>query len=313
MPLPSRFTPYGQLRYSSASSRLETIYRGAFGNLGGVYADDGPFEADMYAAAREVAAVDATLLRVKNHRDPTKVVDLLGSLEHEYGLAPPASATLTQRRAALADRVLLKFGARRDAVVEGLTAIVGEAGLVAYRTLDVSEVTPSPVDPYTLPGHNVYVPPGTPLKLWRTTAPVSLLGVQAVPIEYVSGDASQFAVGEQIVFSVGRLGCEETIVVTAATATTVTGDFDKAHDAGVYVRSGTWPRWESYKRLNIVVVSPDVFADAALVAKVHAFLRGALRGVSQWLVTIESSPGYIGPFYPGSGAPGVTSIPQLSI
>ena len=87
----------------------------------------------------------------------------------------------------------------------------------------------------------------------------------------------------------------------------------KAHGAGCYVRAGTWPRWTSDKRWNLVVLSAAAFADATLVAKVHSFLAGALRGVSTWTVTTETSPGYVGPFMPGAGLPDLTAIPEIAI
>jgi hypothetical protein len=312
MPKCSAFTPYGLLRYSSKPSTLQRIYESTVTQTGAAYASDGAFAADVYAMAREVACVQGTISRVGNHRNPNKASELLPELEHDYGLRPHPNATLKQRRDALADKMSLKFGARRQAIVDGLTTILGTA-LVAYRTLEPIEVTASPTTPYTLPGHNVFLEPGNTVKLYRLESTVSLWGLQAVTLTYVAGDQSPLRVGELLVFEVGRLGLEETLLVAATSGSIVTCDFNTAHGAGCYVRGGTWPRWTSPKRWNIVVVTDDAFANAPLMAEVHTFLEGALRGVSTWTVTVETSPGYVGPFVPGAGLPGVTPIPEIEI
>lgn len=136
MPLFSAFSPYGLLAFSSRDTNARKIYDSLMGNAGEAYAADGAFAADAYAMAREAAAAQATLDRVANHRNPLKAQELLPELEREYGLAPQPTATLAQRRQALADKQRLLFGAREQAVRDGIEAIVGtDGGLVAYRTI----------------------------------------------------------------------------------------------------------------------------------------------------------------------------------
>jgi len=317
MPLPSAFSPYGAIAFSSRETRVRKIYDSLMEGASEAYATDGAFAAEMYAIAREVAAAQATLDRVGNHRNPLKASELLPDLERDYGIVPAPNATLAARRQALADKQYLAFGARRQAVVDGVTNIVGESGFVAYRVLDTTEASPYPTDPAALPGHNVFRPAGSTVKLFTMVHGVSLLGTQNMLLHYVAGDQSDIRVGELLVFEIGRLGLEETLEVEAATIvgsyTSVQVTFAKAHGAGFYVRSGTWPRWISDKRWNMVVLSDDAFADATLVAKVHEFLRGALRGVSTWTVMPETTAGHVGPFEIGVGLLGVTPIDDIEL
>jgi len=312
MPKTSLYTPYGQLRYSASPSTLQRMVESVMDGVDGAYSEDGAFAADVYASCRVLAAAQATVERVGNHRNPLKTQELLPQLEREYGIVPRLNATMDERRQKLADKVWLREGARYEAVVSGLTDILG-SGFVAYRTMTVAESPPIPTTPYTIPGHNVFLPPGTTVKLYRLDTTISLFGSRAVQLTYLSGDQSPIAVGEKLVFEVGRLGLEETVLVQASSGTTVTCDFNTAHGAGCMVRGGTWPRWQSRKRWNLIVVTQAVLDSGELMAEVHEFLRSALRATSTWTVTVETSPGVVGPFVPGTGIPGVTPIEEITL
>ena len=314
MPLCSAFTPYGQLRFSSKQSRLQSIYEGAMAGSDEVYASDGAFAADVYATAREVAALDATLERVNNHHNPLKAVELLSDMEHEYGLAPQPTDTLAQRRAALADRVYLLFGARRDAVESGIIAIVGTAGFVAYYTYPAT-VTPTPSTPEASPGPNLMAPPGTPVKIYRFAEPVSIgLGSsQTVTATFVGGDTSPLLADERIVVEPGLLGREETVTIENVVGDQITATFHYAHEPNSLARTGCWPHWFSAKRYNVVVVSSEAYENPGVMARLNDFLSRTLRGVSPWFICTESSSRVIGPFNPDEGIPNVTPITELTV
>jgi hypothetical protein len=106
----------------------------------------------------------------------------------------------------------------------------------------------------------------------------------------------------------------ERVTLTGATGNsdsgTVTATFTKPHESGTYVTTAPWPAWTSYQRHVNIIVTTATLTNSSLMRQVKEFMRKWSRVVTWFTVSAEDSPGShtSGPFYPGSGMPGVTPV-----
>jgi hypothetical protein len=309
MPRFSRFTPFGHLRFSSKPSHGELIYGDMVRSLGdGKNYTKDPESlamARVYANAMLFARAFYTVERAGSQFRPLRAVELLPTLEREYGIVPEADQTIPERQRILAATARIPRGARRDNVVAVMTELLG-ADFIAYLTVDKSAAVVSHAAPADV---GVYVKPGTPRSVFRTSSAVSILGTpKAVLYAPVVGASPRLTVGDRIVIDAGHLDRIEAVTVLAATTQFVVATFTKPHDPGVLVATGRHPHLMSTKRHDVFVLSSAAVRSGRIRGRVEKILRRLLRGVSTWSLTEETSPGAIGPFTIGESTIGITAL-----
>jgi hypothetical protein len=180
----SIFNSYGQLEYSSDVPEAEKIYESMRASYthpktGLPIVDMTPgsyHESKIYARAMAIADANAATRRAGNQEDPLKATENLPIFETELRIAPKPTATLDQRRAAVAARRLRSRGNRREAIYDGLRQILGNA-LIAVRPIARSEATLWPTTPLNASrGPGVFARPSQPAKLVRLLDPVTHTG-----------------------------------------------------------------------------------------------------------------------------------------
>lgn len=295
----SAFSYFGAFAFSGKPPKGQAIFEAMRNSLGGNYSEenDGHQTARLYAQARMLANALYTLERAKNNANPRKARELLGELEIEWGLFPAADSTVAERCAALAARMLLPRGARRENVEDALSTLLGS---------DFVEYHEQPASPATGGGSGVgnFPNPGTPAKRIRILTGISTgLGApKTVTFSALDGgDNPKLVVGEKLVVDPG--GLIELVTVTAATASTFAATFNKPHDPSVVATGGYFPYWTSTQRRNLIELSSEAAADPEIRRQVSDILRRVLRGVSTWDIADNS-----GPFKVGVGKIGITTI-----
>ncbi len=318
MPVLSCFTPCGMLACSSAPSHAEKI----FGALKRQYersnisvAKGSRTDCTIYAQAMGLARGKYALEKAGRQQLAAQVSDLIDLKEHEYGMAPGPTATMSQRRGALAAAKKLPGGAARHNVANALTALLG-ADFKAYRTMKPSEVVANPASASDSP--NAFKLPSVPAKLVKLTVDVCVgLGApQAVSYEKVSlpshpalaTAARYLQVGDVLVIDAGMPGLEERVTVTAATQSTFTATFTLPHGIGAVCTTQPWPRWTSTQRFSLVVVSASAAVDPEKRRAVDDLMHRMARGVSTWAIVAETTAGHTGPFTIGSSPIGATTV-----
>ncbi len=297
----SEFSPFGHFAFSGRIPKGQRVYESMRESLGGNYAEDrgGIQMARLYAQAMGIASALYTLERAGNNAVPRKTTELLAEAEREWGIIPAPTATLKQRRSALAARRLLPRGARREAIENALLELLG-ADFVAY----FGATTPPHI---TWGGEGVgnFAKPGSPRKLVRIVAAIAAgLGapqtVTYAPLR--SGDPlPDLLPGEQLCVDPGVL--PETVVISARDGEQFTATFTKPHDPNTVATTQLMPFWGSSARINIVQVSSAAAASPAKRQQINDLMRRMLRGVSTWHIVDQS-----GPFTVGVGKLGITPI-----
>lgn len=177
--------PFGMLDFSSDASEGEKIYDA----MAAAYMDpregkpsidlsvdeENYFEAKLYATAMAIAAARVTLKRAHAQLRPETSYELLEAHEHAYDTRPAAGDTITQRRAAVTAKKKVGRGPRYEAMVELLSALLGE-NFVAYRPMTTSEAETWPTSPGNGPG--LWPRPDVPAKLVRFLDAVARVGTQ---------------------------------------------------------------------------------------------------------------------------------------
>lgn len=311
----SAFARYGNgYRFSSRKPRGQLLFEQIRDSHGGVYGDEGSFSgpvvARWFALAMTIARAQATLERAKNQAEPLKLWDLLKAKETHYGLAPAATATLADRRQAVAAAEQLSLGPKRGNVEYQLRSLLG-ADFVAWVTADSTSANNAfPQNPETL---GIFNSPA----LWKTVSIDASVNVRNVSLTrhwtHVDGDDSSLLVGDILLVAPGELGQQEAVTVTARTSSTFTATYTRSHEAGTVAIRRPWPFWCSNMKHSCVVVKHGRAADQALRQKAEALLHKLLGATSSWDIVEENAvAGTAGPFLPGTGLPGLTPIPALS-
>lgn len=264
-------------------------------------------KADIYATAMCLGSAQVEQDRAAGQQNPLKCTEFLSGFEEQYELVAASTASYQDRRLALDAARQLRNGARRDAIEDGLTGILG-ADFIKY--IVASGVTPIPA---TATAPAAFKPANTPITVIQLATYV-MPGSQTIAYTRTAGAAASFSTGEVLVVSPNMNGIAEPVTLTATTgggsSGTITATFTKAHDPLAYATTAPWPMWRSFQRHVIVIVSATALADNQLMRRVKAFMRRWSRSITWWSVYAENTPGSgtAGPFYPGYGLPGVTPI-----
>jgi len=332
----SAFAPFGMFAFSSKPTHAEAFYRSmvaAVGNVPGSTVAKGTIstapgtrmEAKIYADAMAFARARYLLEHAGAQRLPEQLTELLPTRETEYQIVPGFRDTVTERRRAVAARMMLPRGAAKTEVENALLTLLGPA-FIAYRPTPASEATQWPVSLGDQP-QNLQLP-SVPRRLVRLLDPITIgLGSpQFVRYERVVPDTSDspplhvLLVGDTLVFDAGNLDMAETLTVTelgsvqlvpgGPTYATLEATFNNPHATGAVATTAPWPVWVSSKRNNLVVLTGPAAEDAETRRKTDEQLARQLRGVSTWYIAGESSPGSMttGPFQVGIGKLGITTI-----
>lgn len=327
MPLYSAFTSYGQLEYSSEPSDAEKIYDAARAGYidpktgtATIDLSEGTYhESKLYARALAIADAKATVRRSGNQENPLKAVEALPHHEAELRLPPRATATIDERRAAVAVRRRRSRGNRYEALYEGLSRILG-AALIAIRPIGAHEGTTWPASPATGPG--VFVRNDQPAKVVRLLDPVTTLGAP-LTVAYENWDTTQpdiqLVKGDVLAVQPENLGLAEKVTIASVagvgTARTLTATFSKGHDQDASASTGPVPIWWSTLGHMLVVVAHEAALDAELVAQVNEYLERTLKGGTTWSIVEPTTPGAstIGPFTLGVSPLGAVPIESMPI
>lgn len=289
----SNFAPFGEFAFNGEDSESEKIYNAQVAALGPAFAG-AQAEAETYADSMCFGAARLQIQAAGAQDDPTQVSYLIDALEKDWRIYPPPGATLDERRAELAFKQGFANGALETAIEAGLSALLGSL-FINWRPMDRATY-----DEVTL---NTTYPIHSPLRRTVikkiTINDVIFPGIQTVSYTRLLDDGNPIITGETIVVEPGRNGLEDAVIVTAATATTLTADFDLPHDAGVAATTGPMIRWTSNQRHSMAIVHQDVLSNNTLLTKVHEFMRRVMPAVSTWVVCPEMlTADPIVPWYP---------------
>lgn len=305
MPVLSAFTPLGILRLSSEPSYGESIYRAMVASLGDNYnVEPGSrMEATIYAQAMGLAETRMLLEHAGRQQHPLYVDEMIADREREYGLVPGPHDTLVQRQAALAARMLLPRGARREAVVDALTLLLGD-NFVGYRTTPKDEITNSPTSLGDQPMN--LQKPNIPRKIVRITTGISTgLGAPQT-VTYTTVDPTDRPIlrGDTIVVDPAIQSVQERVLITAATIPfpftgtgTFTAKFNQPHDPNTLATTQPWPLWSGTQREALIFVKSAAAVDVETRRKINELMKRIARSVSTWAIVAETSPADVaGPF-----------------
>jgi len=326
MPLTSAFDPFGMFEFSSKPSHAERIYEALVRAMGdgdnySLDFDDNHHSAKLYAMAMGLAAIQYTLDRANNNRDPLKATEMLPTLEAEYRITPAPDATLPERRAVLAAKMMITRGPRREYVEGALKLILGDL-FVAYHPLASTAAVPLASPELLANSDGTFTDPNTPLKLRTLDVPISngLGAPQWIDTTYLAGSPDWLIIGDVLTVDPGLNGRTESVTVEDIRAPFGTGQgvqltFTKAHEAGAVIRSGPFPLWTSTDRHNLIVLDSTAFDETGttlegdpfiglnteLKRQISELLEQVLRIVSTYLITQESTAGVVGPITVGDG------------
>lgn len=285
MPLTSAFTPPGHFSFSSKPSHGESIYNTLRDNFGNVFDTDfdGLQQARLYAIAMCLAHARYQLDRAVNNRTPAKATELLAVLERDYQVIPSPHATLEQRRAYLTAFQVIGNGNRREAMEFALRTLLGSAFL-EYRTTQAADIVATPASPGTV---GVFAAAGAKKKVFQIAEPISTVGTPIV-VSYTSlGGTDTPLVGETYCVDPDPRRNIEQITISAATPTTITATFLKAHDPGT-LAARPHPWWTSNQRVDTVVTTFAAATDPETRRKVNEGMARLVRGVSTWQMIINT-------------------------
>lgn len=301
MPRFSAFSRFSHLRFSSQPTDAQRIYEDMVSNQGSGknFSDD--FDSvnagRLYANSMAFARAKLTTERAGNQFRPTKAVEMLPSLEWEFGITPGATQTIRQRQTAVAAAAKIAIGARYENVVDVLTALLG-SDFRAYLTIPVVDA----VDSTSNPGFDGnYVPPGTIATVGRILEDLVPGGATTVLCEILNDGPALFA-GQRVAFDVPIRSRSEWQILAAVTSIDMTLSPTLPHAAGTFFTTGRTATLSSTKRQNLVVLSAAAAANPEKIRVTNEALRKLLRGVSTWSICGENpTPRTAGPFKVGPG------------
>jgi hypothetical protein len=317
MPLLSAFTPFGLLEFSGEPSIAERINDALWANVNGGrenFAQDGHMAAKMYADSMGLAWLLQATRRAEANLDPAQAYDLLPALEESYGLVVSETATLADRRAALAVAERIGAGGNVANLTQALADLLGSA-FVQLRIPTYAESSVYPASPGNGPG--LFGAPSMARVMGKTTTALStgLDGTTPHVIGYtdISGSApsslERVQKGMSLVVEPEHPDLAERVNVTTATVTgsaTFTATFTKPHPAGVEFVAMPWPYWFSTKHHYLVEVTTSAAQDPESRRKIHDLMRRMVRGVSTWAIC-----GSAGPFTIGSSTLGIIGVTPI--
>lgn len=274
-------------RLSGAVSRGEAVYRSMRDAMGGAFADGGHADASMFARAMCLGRALAWCDRAQDQALPSRALELLPSIEREYGIVPSRGATIAQRRVVLGERVRPPRGASRPEVEVALRKLLG-ADFVSYIT-NTPNVT-APADPAAGPG--LFKSAFAPRKLARLTADVvplpgpALRPLHVTPLE-VGG--AEIVAGDIVVLTPDNGSMAEKCRVVADGGGLVVAAV-RGHEAGDVVTTQPWPYWIGTRRHDLIMVTDAAARDPQKRRAVDALLADVMRAPTQW--SVASATGF---------------------
>jgi hypothetical protein len=320
VPKYSSFTPFGALTFSSKPSRVQTIYEANKANLNPK--DNENFdlspgtnvESMIYARSRVQAAARYALERAYNNANPLKATETLPVLEKEYGLVPAPTDRLSQRRAALAARMLLPGGAIYTNVTNALLTLLG-TDFKYYRVTKAVEAINFPTIGGDSPGN--FASAQTVIKNYLVTSTVSVgLGSPQV-VNYVpfnTATAISLLNGDTLVVYPENIDLAERVVVSNVTSSTFLATFNNAHDPNVIATTQPFPYWVSSQRFSLVIVTRACAENFDKRRQINELMARIARGVSSWAIVPDLDGSHTAPFtvedpiYGRVGYAGITSV-----
>lgn len=315
MPRFSAFTPFGMLKFSGKPSLGERVYRSmtaakskAFDLQQGSY-----MEAKIYAQSMGIARARLALERAENQQDPLKCIEMLPHLEKDWGVVLGANDTILQRQAAVAAKMLLVRGARREAIEEGLRTILG-SDFVMLRETPQAEATS------LASASQTFTRPEIQAKTIRLTSPVGKIRTLFIPYtcevfyEGVNGDVLVQA-GDRLTVQPENSGLKEVVTVSSANSKSFIAVFSKTHDVGAYATTINYVDWASTRRTMYIIVKSAAAVDAPTVRRINEFMSRADRTVSTWHIVRATTDGAttLGPMTLGASPLGAVPVGSFNI
>lgn len=303
MPQFSAFAPFSMLDFSSKPTHLEAVYGSISDNVRGAY-DLTPgthTEASVYARACAVADGLYALDRANNQRDPLKCIEMLPGLERDYGIVPPATATLLERQQAVAAKMLLSNASSLVNLGNALRAELG-SDFIAVRPFTAADRTLSASTPV-----GNFTDVNLPIKQITILDPVP---VGTCTVRYQTADTSAPPVtllkNDSLIVQPDNSGLREVVTVSAVASGTFTATFTKGHDTGCMASTQNFPGWWSTQCMLLVILKAAAEIDTNKQQIVHQLMQAATRGVVTWSIVAPSSPGALslGPFTLGDATLG---------
>lgn len=135
----SAFAPFGLLALAAGPSPAKRIYDDMIRGLGGVDGDLGPapgtyLEGKAFATSIRVALARKHLQKARAQTFPSSIDVLIENREYEYGATPALDATIVERRAELARRMVVPPEASHVRLEEELTELLGDDFITLRRT-----------------------------------------------------------------------------------------------------------------------------------------------------------------------------------
>jgi hypothetical protein len=305
------FSPFGMLAFSSKPTQAEVIYRQLKNAYGSGFV--GPVaEARIYADAMALGVAQCELDRAAGQFRADRMTEGLAGAEAEYRIVPAPDANLKTRRAALAAAELLRNGARYDAMVDGLTGILGSAFVKYYvNNAQVAPQTPIPVNPLTA---GTYKPVGSPITVVKIQARILPSALpQTCIYSFIAGDNMPLKAGETLEVDPGINGICEPITLLTADASKFSAIFSNPHDNGIIATSAPFPNQSCWQRHVLVIVTAETLTNVTLMQKLSAFMSKWTRIVTTWDVIADNGDRHhCGPFYPWQSGTYATMAAQAA-
>jgi hypothetical protein len=294
----SAFTPFGHLGYWYGSSRFQIIYESMRDGQDGAYGpNDVQQEARIYAFARCIAVAEGQLTRARNEGRPLKTQELLGELEHDFGVAYSPRQTEAERRVVLSLRERVLRGSRKESLDEALGLLLGADFVEAIPYKDMlTPPTQWPADPSTNGNYQLRA-------LWRlytVTECTALLGTRDLHV--VDGVPGQepLKTGDRVILDPANAGMAEAVTVVAllaepsVDASNFTTNYvrvviAKPHDAGVVATTAPFPLIISTQRHILVRVSAAATRDALTRIAINDLMRRMLPAVTTWEIDVADT------------------------
>lgn len=312
MPRTSAFTRYGHLAFSSKPSHGESIYLHGKSLLGGAYdlTVGTEMESKLYADSMGYARARYTVERAQNNAHPATSTELIPVHEKDWGVVPPQTATIAQRRAALTAAWLAPGGALISNLYASLTALLG-AAFLGIRVIKPTEALVVPASPAAVGQFPANL--ALPKKVFFITSSIAPLGFPGSLISFTyqrpgNDDGIRLQVNDKFTIDVENYGLAELCTVTAsqpgASPPSATAFFTKPHSApnasigypGPSVIVGPCPTWFSSQHYVLIVGTAAAATNVVTRAQVDELMRRELRGPTQWAFVEASAPHQIGPF-----------------
>lgn len=280
MPHYSAFSYFGALAYSSKRPHGEDIYEAMRDGMGDTYETDfsGREQSRLYAQAVALADAQYQIDRAGNNITPSRALEMLGKLESDYQIVPDPNSSINDRRAALVARWKISRGARRESVESALTSLLG-TDFISYDTISDASFVASPAAPGTV---GVFTGPGATQKSFRLTPAISITAGPIIVPYTAIGDRAPLA-GETYCVDPDPRSAAEQITIIAATPTTITADFARAHEPGA-VAVRPHPLWISSQRYAVIRVTLSCAKDPVKRKRINELMARVARGVSQWSI-----------------------------